>query len=674
MDMHTNPLNAVVVMAFGQPMMAIWLSGVMLLGCLAILTWNKFRYHDRFIAALKTRLAALDPVAGAEDTETAQALFKANFDAINEAMSSGGKASQELRQSWMQFRETILDESEDTIRATTRADGYFLHLGDDTRILAWWANIFVAVGLTFTFLGIVAALTFTVQILSPAGGSGGSAPDMTKALVGLLSLTSVKFWTSIAGVFSSILLRLFDRRWHAASLAKLERLVEALDYGTLFSPAQRIADAHLRETREQTAALKSFSHELAVAIGDSFGKQMAPMVSALGGIQSSIDDFKSGSFNQIGKELGEALSRQAGNEMQQLGDALTHMTTQLGSIHQQLEGSGRSANEQIAAAARDFSEASTRMHELFAGLHERVDDLGKRLSEATASAADTTGGAFAQAANGLTQSFEQMHSNMAHHFAMMTRSADAAADKNGQLLEKAATTLNEAAGRASEGLNAAIDEAVAKATEQSARAISDAFAAFGERFESATAGMVDTLRGMAVRMESLAQSIERSSHATDTHASRLIEAGEGAQRIAGALGSAANDLQQVATPIRSASELIGSAMSRAGEAIERQAAAATAHETAATAISRSLSETTESATRAWNDYRDRFEDVDDSLAEALDQIKSASNEHAAHLNEQVGKMDNALAGAVDKLSAALEPLTDLSERIDDMLGRLKVQA
>lgn len=669
MESHVNPVNRAVVLVFGNPTAALWISLFILFWCALIIARNYVRFHRPLSAALKQRVRMFDPVLDAENSDAAQRVFAVQFYEIDAAMIAGGRESQEIRQAWSQFRETILDESEVPMRATMRADGYFLHLGDDTRILAWWANIFVAVGLTFTFLGIVAALTSTVTALSTASGSG----NMTPALINLLTITSVKFWTSIAGVLASIILRVFDRRWHAASQRELECIIDAIDRGTLFSPPQRIAAEQLRETKEQTAALKSFSHELAIAIGENLERQMQPMVQVLGGIQASIDDFKNGSFNQIGKELGEALSKNAGTEMAQLGAALGDMTTKLSSMHEQIEGSGRAANDQIAQAARDFATASDRMSEMFGALHERIDATGTKLTESAETASTGAVEQFAQATTGIQTAFDQMRGQIADIGSRLTAGADAAANRNADVLARAADALETATSRAAQGMGQAIDDAVAKASEESAKAISTAFAAFGARFEQASEGLVDTLRSTAGRMESLASSIERSAQASDSHASKLTDAGAAAEGIATTLNRAANDLQSAAAPIRSATDTIGTAVTRVQESLSRQTEAANQNQTAIASIADRLSQTSESATKAWTDYRSRFEDVDKSLAASLDRIKSASGEHAAHLNEQVGRIDNALAGAVDKLSAALEPLTELADQIEDLLGKMQSQ-
>lgn len=670
MESHVNPINGLVVIVFGNPTTALWISLGLLLWCALIIVRNYIRYHRPLKTALQSRIHALEPILAADDNDSAQQIFAERFYEIDAAMIAGGREVHEFRQAWTQFRETILDETEVPMRATVRADGYFLHLGDDTRILAWWANIFVAMGLTFTFLGIVAALTTTVTALSAASG----AANMTPALINLLTITSVKFWTSISGVLASIILRVYDRRWHAATERELECIVDAIDLGTLFSPPQRIAAEQLRETKEQTATLKSFSHELAVAIGDNLERQFQPMVQVLGGIQSSIDDFKSGSFNQIGKELGEALSKNAGTEMAQLGTALGEMTSKLSSMHEQIEGSGKAAHEQIVQAARDFAMASDKMTTMFDALHNRIDETGARLTGSAAAASSGAAEQFAQVTNGIQSAFDQMRGEIADVASRLTSGADAAAERNAEILARAANALETATAQASTGMSKAIDDAVAKASEESAKALSSAFAAFGSRFEEASAGLVDTLRSTASRMEALAASIERSAHASDAHAGKLVDAGRAADGIATTLTQAAADLQGAAMPIRSATETIGTAVARVQEAVSRQSDAAGQQQTAMANIAERLGQTSEAATKAWSDYRDRFEGVDHALGAALDQIKNASAEHAGHLNEQVGRIDNALAGAVDKLSAALEPLTELADQIEDLLGKMQGQS
>ncbi|MCC3262872.1 hypothetical protein LLE87_32390, partial [Paenibacillus polymyxa] len=80
---------------------------------------------------MKQRVAILAPVLEANDIDAAQRVFADRFYDIDAAMMSHSRGGAEIGQAWSQFRETILDETEVPMRATVRADGYFLHLGDD---------------------------------------------------------------------------------------------------------------------------------------------------------------------------------------------------------------------------------------------------------------------------------------------------------------------------------------------------------------------------------------------------------------------------------------------------------------------------------------------------------------------------------------------------------------
>ncbi len=135
--------NRLVAMAFYSPWVGFGLALGLLAWAVGIIIWNYARYHRPFNAALAVRLDATRIVEDQLDDHEAQTAFAAHYDSIEAAMLSGEGRAKELRHAWVQFTETIVDTSETPLRATTRPEGYFLHLGDDTRVLAWWANIFV---------------------------------------------------------------------------------------------------------------------------------------------------------------------------------------------------------------------------------------------------------------------------------------------------------------------------------------------------------------------------------------------------------------------------------------------------------------------------------------------------------------------------------------------------
>src|SRR3546814_16469804 len=74
-------------------------------------------------------------------------------------MEVGHPEALPLRRTWEEFRETIVDPSADVLQNSARPEHFFVNLGDSHRGLNWFANIFIAIGLLITFLGIIAALS-----------------------------------------------------------------------------------------------------------------------------------------------------------------------------------------------------------------------------------------------------------------------------------------------------------------------------------------------------------------------------------------------------------------------------------------------------------------------------------------------------------------------------------
>lgn len=728
MSEHQIWPNELVALIFGGRWVGFGLFLAILVGAGIIIAWNNWRHYRPTKAALESRLAATQIVADQTSDVDAQSAFVAHYDDIDRAMQGGGKGSAELRHAWTQFTETIVNPNDAPLQATTRPEGYFLHLGDDTRVLAWWANIFVALGLTCTFLGIIAALVGAVQSMT----AGADMAQIQKALIDLLTITAAKFWTSIGGVLASIVLRWFDRRWHSATDRRLETLCDRLEYGTLFSPPQRIAAEQLRELKQQSIALTEFSHQLAASIGDALGQHMQPVVAGLGGIQSSLNEFRDGSFNQIGKELGEAISRNAGSEMEGLAVALTGMTSGLQGVNDRLEGASGAASEQIAGAAREFSTASENMTHAFSQLNGRIEGISESLagqaeeaerrtaqrvaedkasydamaqgqrdvmramgeemraastgaSEAMVQAVQTAvrdamaesstaiRGAldgFAGATSGIQSAFDQMRGQVADMGNVLSGSAQGAAERNAIVLEKAAAALEGAAAKAHTGMAATLDTAITRSAEASGRAIAKAFEAFGERFEAASAGLVHTLTTTAGRMETLSSAIERSTGAANEHAGKLADAGREAQGVATMLGRAANDVAGAAEPIRAASKTIQESVGHSQELLRRSEESGSRQRTSMEMIATSLERTGTSATEAWHNYERRFTDVDEALGKALSQIQQAAHEHATGLNEHVGRIDLAMARAVDNFGKAVDDIAILASAIEDLLARL----
>lgn len=703
--------NAIVRSALSDPWVGFGAFCLLLFAAFGIALWVRAKRHVPLMTALEHRLAALDGVRQATSRHAAQQRFLADFDVINDAMNDGDRSSG-LPHAWAEFSETILDKSRQAVllEASTRPDGYFLHLGDDTKVLGWWANLFVALGLSITFLGIIAALTGAVE------GMQNQSGDMTSPLINLLVITSGKFWSSIGGVVGSIILKACDRRWHKQSLKKLEDLCECIEAGTDYVPPQRLAVLQLRELVEQRQAMSQFSTQLAAAIGDALHQQISPVVEGLSTIQASLDDFKSGSFDAIGQEFGKALKDQAGQEMAQLASALTQMTQGIAGVNDKLEGASRDASDQIAQAAREFSAASQAMTTSFGFLGDKIEAMGRDLaqqaegneqrrterlreeantyqgiadqqrtvmSQATESLVEAVekaiGGAMAQqnaalgtalegfntASSGIRGAFDDLKDQIVAMGEAMAAKGRETADSNAEVLARAARALEESLSKAQANMNTFLTESIGRSASAAQEALEQAFSRFAEEFQAAAGPLVQALSSSGLRIDSAGQAFERSGQAAGDFANRITQAGQEALQIGQILGRSATDLASAAGPVREATRTIGEALTTTQAVVARTSDVLQTQQNLMASTTTALETTARSASEAWTSYRERFEAVDTALARALGQIASTSAQHAGALNEQVGRVDKGLADAVDRLGTVLDVVADLASALED---------
>jgi hypothetical protein len=172
------------------PNIALWL--VAFAGTCA--AWLVLRYILPLSLTLRERIAV---VRRAKDTHA----FALTFDQVDKVLRQG----RHFGHAWGEFRKGLIepdpDEPRPVIRNTVRPS-FYLNLQDlGLHFPGFHAlpNVFVGLGLLFTFIGLVAALHFAAQ------GVGEADLDRTQiALTNLLHAATFKFHTSIAGLLSSI--------------------------------------------------------------------------------------------------------------------------------------------------------------------------------------------------------------------------------------------------------------------------------------------------------------------------------------------------------------------------------------------------------------------------------------------------------------------------------------
>ncbi|MBI1683313.1 hypothetical protein [Caulobacter hibisci] len=240
--MH-DPVTSFVVSVFSAPSAALIMAGAILALAIGLIFQSgHFEYaplrHD-----LRRRADVLSELRGPD----LQKAFAEAFPQLDKRL--GGEAYPTLELGWAAYRGQLAETSDGRLASSIHAVDAFEHADGPARTLEWWANLMVAIGLVITFMGIVAALTEAVDAMQRQGGAA-----MQTALMGLLAVAATKFWTSIAGVLGSIVLRLVARRRRQAIESLEAHFFALLDGCVRFAPPEKVMLEQLAVlTRIETA-------------------------------------------------------------------------------------------------------------------------------------------------------------------------------------------------------------------------------------------------------------------------------------------------------------------------------------------------------------------------------------------------------------------------------------
>lgn len=340
------------------------------------LHWRAERVTRPFIAAAQRRVTVIAHSLGAEKEPTAERdAFARAYIEVSQAMSEDDVGADPLVQAWREFQESIVGEDETPIRNTSRPSAYFLRVIPRQATLTFASNIFVGVGLILTFLGLIVALNTAAR-----GMSGGGVADAQRALVGLLTVSGAKFFSSVAGLVASIWLRAAEHSLARRATAPVARICELLERGLLYIPLQRVAVEQLEVLREQRDQMRFFNTDVALQLTDRIGEQfraaMDPVTESLGDLNSSMVSVTQG----IGAGAREAIEKVSGDQLRGLSDTLALLRERLDEIGSKVGSSGSEAAEQIKVAGTEFSSAAREIRDAFEKLVGNVDGLGQRLT------------------------------------------------------------------------------------------------------------------------------------------------------------------------------------------------------------------------------------------------------------------------------------------------------
>lgn len=625
-----------------QKWVAPFLIGLPMLAWAVWLSLAATRKTAPWLAAARARRTALEAALGDDPSpEAERAAFARDYMRADAALSEAGPGAAPLVAAWREFHESIVDETVTPVRNTVRPSVYFAKAAPKQTRLVFWSNLLVGLGLLFTFLGLIAALHAAAQGMRPGAGT----EEMQASLLSLLNAAAAKFFTSVAGVGGSLILRGVERRLSKQTAAETEAICALLERGLLYVPPQRLAAEQLDELKRQTAQLTTFNTDFALQVSERMGAQfqtaMAPVAASLASLNESMGGMGASIRESLDGGAAKAVSESAGAELRALGATLATLGEQLAGLGASVGQSGDAAAEQIRAAGEQFAEAARDIRGAFETLVGQVDGVGEKLSAQSETAAKGIEETLVRALAGL----------------------EAAQTRSTEQLETAVQALQSAGAGAAVAVQREVETALATGFAEGQARFRGALEEGGEALRATTAGLAKSVGDAAQSVERAAAGFVRSGES----AVRAAEGMEGvtgqARQAATVLGDASKGFATAAAPVAQAA----TAVSGAADRLAAAAATGREAENSALAAFRGLAEETRdaqaAAAQAWAEYRSRFQQLDENLGRVLLQLRENLDGALSKQGEFATAFDTKLAEAVGKLAGNLDVVADQSENL-----------
>jgi uncharacterized protein YoxC len=632
-----------------------------------------------FIYVALARLLAADArrhiqrvTRGAKTPAERHHLFAVSFDELRQKLHDHPLVGH----AFTEFCETLLETDREEIRNTVRPQGFF-HAGlareklPALKLMNAVPGYFVGIGLLLTFIGLVLALGKAGQ-----AASAGNAADMQKAMTELLNIATFKFATSIAGLFSSIVLSFVFRLYSIAIETAFDKFSAALESGLLYTAPQSIsadmrdiAREQLRELRDITQGdfFARMGEQIAPRMSEAIGTAIAPVAAsidrAIGSLKASSDD----GMSELLSKFGDTLRQGAGTEMHALAATLGQMEKTLAAMQNDLRGSGEDfgrrmaeASEQlktfIEEAGRSFGRSSTESRDALASVAATLKDTLERANaDVAVGLGNAAGGASARLEEAmgvvmgkLDGQIGALGERLSAMQAAMERQAQASDGQQaaqsalmGRAAEQAATTQ----ARMQEGLATAMEEIGARLN----RAVELAVGLIGERFDA-----------LLRQMQAVEAALGHQRSALEGTASE-------ARKTADALGSTAQDIRIAAAPLSQVGDRFATASESMSSNIDRSTAALGQMQAQMTALAGGLQATNDKTQAFWSDFKGKFDEVDTALGHAVTILSTSTADQSQLLKQQVNDVDSALAKAISGLNPLLDDIRSTAGEIADSL-------
>jgi hypothetical protein len=517
--------------------------------------------------------------------------------------------------------------------------------------VATLANVFLCLGLLFTFVGLSAALLSV--------GSTTTPEDVRRAVDGILKISSAKFITSIAGILLYVILLIAGRRIQSVQTSAARQFaVQAQRLTTLITPEILLVD-QLAAAREQTERMKRLADDVAVAfearLTDVVGTRLDALPTAF---ERSVQPIVS-AIERMGSDLCRGTDETIGRVAERLEAAAETMRAAQGDIG----NSGAEFGNQISNAATTMNASVVEMTQaiegMLSGLQSRIGQVDVALQQGADNINGVSRGLTSATSEALAQALSTISEQSMRGAELARQHSEAALTPLMASLQDLARQISQQAS-VSRGHLVDGSEAAAHALAQAGQQMSDRLAA---AMHEASSQLQAAAGSMAARMEAAVTTFQAVERAVAQQVGHLDKTGTTITSAGQAFGAASIQLRAAAEPIHSSLETVSASARKATESLEATDRVQSAVRDATAAMQKSIAEalkTLEAAAKSWSDafaaHEARFATTDEALAQTIEKLINGTN----RLGDAAS---NAISGMNDKISAALGALRTGVEEI-----------
>jgi len=415
---------------------------------------------------------------------------------------------------WKEFVETLIlpqPGSNEPIRNTREVSR---DLNDQTivfpEISAGWhqsvPNLLTGVGILGTFIGLAAGVG-----AASSGLTSGDSETITRSLLQLLDGAALAFFTSIAGIASSLVFLIWERVVSRQCHIALDRWVMALESCLLRVTTEDLALQTLRQAEQTTIQLKKFNTDLIFSIEQALEEKIAGRLSPqLERILEAFQSFRADQSSDSAAVIGDAIEK--------FTEALHEQT---GSQFEQLEATVRGLDQALKDSSKELADTQRAAQE---AIRSMLEGVNQSMTANTEAASQTMQDAMSHFGAALSSGSEHLAKDLA------VAGADAASQISDSLggLEPAAARL-ERATQHSEQILAEMNRFVAEigALRGSIQKTHEEIAAVAQPIERAARGMSESGAEMAAALKQssgLVARLEASSAAVQEHEQQVAGA------------------------------------------------------------------------------------------------------------------------------------------------------